>query len=310
MLKQPMAGIIATVIVLTFALGFISLFSFELFTGWISYSLMCIIPALIVIGVVWGGNPPRFLANLGQFLKGLTLLSVASFVGIIVGSIMFYTIGGSMFPLAPMLVHFTIIAIGTAFLLVIIMGGWPILPRVKNPVLAGFAILLAVYAVSFILFRVLYSYEFLIGTPLYAASLDPQGLFNGWNVTVFYVTFIGVMFAILHLDLWPLTKFPALMKQPVLGIVFTILCLGLTSLTYYLGISVVKINVVSFMVLVPIPFVFGSVIVLNMLQDTLFSKVKQPVKGVLKIGLALMIGLVLAKTFLMFARGQPGPANV
>jgi len=297
MFKQPIAGIVATLLVLALSLGFMSLFSFELFTGWVSYGFMCLIPISVMIGVIWGGNPPAFLAKLGQPVRGLALLGITVLGGVVAGGVMFHTVGGGITPLAPNLVHFTIVTIGTAFWLTIIMGGWPVVPKIKHPVFAGLAVLLLVYAVSFALFRLLYSYEFLAETPVYVASLDPQGLFNAWNVTVFYVCFIAMMFVVLHLNLWPLTKFPALMKQPVLGIVFTLLTLCLAGLIYYLGVCVFKINVVSFMVLVPIPFVFGSVILLNMLQDSLFAAVKQPLKGLLKIGLALIIGVVLAQIF-------------
>ena len=54
MFKQPIAGILATILIIALSLGFISLFSFEWFTGWVSYSLMCAIPISIMIGVIWG----------------------------------------------------------------------------------------------------------------------------------------------------------------------------------------------------------------------------------------------------------------
>ncbi len=301
MFKQPIAGILATLLIIALSLGFISLFSFEWFTGWVSYSLMCAIPISIMIGVIWGRNSPEFITRSAQPAKGLYLIGITLLGGVIAGCIMFYTIGGGLQPLAPMLVHFTITVIGTMFWLTIIMGGWPIVPRIKHPVIAGLAIVLLTYIISLALFYLFYNYAFLIGTPVYVASLDPNGLFNGWNVTVFYVSFISIMFVILHFDLWPLVKFPALMKQPVLGIAFTLLALCLTSLLYYLGVILFKINVVSFMVLLPIPFVFGSVIVLNMLQDSLFPNVRQPVKGLLKVSLALVTGIILANLFIAFS---------
>jgi len=297
MFTQPLAGILATAIIVILSSVFISLFSFEWFTGWVSYSLMCLIPISIMIGVVWGRNSPKFIAGLTQPAKGLCLLAITCLGGIIAASIIFYTIGGGIQPFAPMVIHYTITVIGTMFWLVIIMGGWPIIPKITHPVIAGLAIVLLAYIISFVLFHAFYNYEFLIGTPVYVASLDPHGVFNGWNATVFYVSFIAVMFVILHLDLWPLTKFPGLMKQPVLGLAFTFLILPLSGLIYYLGIVIFNMNVVSFMILIPIPFVFGSVIILNMLQDSLFPGVKQPVKGLLKVSLALVIGILLAKAF-------------
>ena len=37
----------------------------------------------------------------------------------------------------------------------------------------------------------------------------------------------------------------------------------------------------GFLVTVPVPFIFGSVVLLNMLQHSLFAGRAQPVKGVL-----------------------------
>ena len=40
-----------------------------------------------------------------------------------------------------------------------------------------------------------------------------------------YMLWIMVpMWILVHTGMWPLSKFPGLMKQPVMGIVFTLLC--------------------------------------------------------------------------------------
>jgi hypothetical protein len=48
------------------------------------------------------------------------------------------------------------------------------------------------------------------------------------------------------------------------------------------------------MVTVPIPFIFGTIVVLNMLQGSLFVKFTQPLKGVLNTVAAAVIGTGLA----------------
>ena len=65
-------------------------------------------------------------------------------------------------------------------------------------------------------FRVFFNYEFLQGTPVYLQSA-PRGSFNAVAALVFYVTMLGGMFLLLHFDLWPFTRSPGLMKQPVLA---------------------------------------------------------------------------------------------
>jgi hypothetical protein len=50
----------------------------------------------------------------------------------------------------------------------------------------------------------------------------------------------------------------------------------------------------DFLVTVPIPFIFGSVVLLNMLQNSLFAGRSQPVKGVLGAVSAMVVGTLLA----------------
>ena len=152
------------------------------------------------------------------------------------------------------------------------------------------------------------------GAPVYVASLDPHGLFNAWNVVVFYVTAIAVMFLSLNFDLWPFTASPALMKQPVLGFVWTIVALVIGGLAFYLGVNVVGMDVVSFMVRVPIPFIFGTIIVLNMLHGSLFRRFAQPLKGVLNALASVVIGVALALLYgalapVVSGAVKPGPPS-
>jgi hypothetical protein len=43
-----------------------------------------------------------------------------------------------------------------------------------------------------------------------------------------------------------------------------------------------------------VPFIFGTIIVLNMLQNSLFAKMTQPAKGVANVVAAIAIGQLLA----------------
>ena len=53
----------------------------------------------------------------------------------------------------------------------------------------------------------------------------------------------------------------------------------------------------AFLTQVTVPFIFGSIIVLNMLQNSLFAKMAQPLKGVVNTIAALAIGLILARLY-------------
>jgi len=295
-LKQPVLGITATILVMAFSLGLISLFDFPTFSGWVAYGLLCIIPMEIVIGVTWGCKYPKFAASQKQPLQGLLLVLVTAVVGIVVGVTYFYTVGGGLGPPTPMLAHATIVSVVITFWAAIMWGGWPF-TLLKNPIATGLTLLVACYAVNYLLFLAFYDYSFMADAPVYVASLDPGGLFNAWNALVFYVTALAAMFLMLHFDLWPLTLSPGLMKQPMLGAVWTLVVLVLGGVAFHVGVNVLGMDVVRFLVTVPIPFIFGTIVVLNMLQGSLFAEFKQPVKGAASAVTAIIVGAVLARLY-------------
>ena len=292
-MKQPLLGIAATAIIIAISLGLISLFSFELFSGWLSIGLMCLIPAQICVAVLWQTKHPAWAANHRQPVKGILLILVTVLIGAIVVPVYHRTVGGGLGP-SPMLVQCVIVSVVVMFWLGIIWGGWPFNAIMKSPLAAGLVTIAFSYGINVLLFRILFNYEFMKDAPVYVASLDPHGLFNAWNVLVFYVTSLSMMFLTLHFDLWPLTKWPALMKQPVLGLVWTSIVLALGATLYLIGTRSLKMDVVIFLVRVPIPFIFGTIVVLNMLQNSLFARISQPAKGLANAVSAIVIGSVLA----------------
>src|SRR3954462_5759276 len=96
-------------------------------------------------------------------------------------------------------------------------GGWPFTTLLRNPIGAGLAMLVACYVVNYMLFRIFCDCGFRQGAPVYVAAQDPHGLFQAWNALVFYLSCLAAMFLLLNFDLWPLTMFPGVMRQPVLG---------------------------------------------------------------------------------------------
>ena len=311
-MKQPALGIVASFLIIAISLGFIALFTFPIFANWVAFLTICFIPMEIVISVTWGGNYPAFAATRPQPAKGILLTLLALAVGAIVAVVHFLTVGGGVNPPPPMLAMCIIASVVVTFWLAIMWGGWPFTKLIKNPVAAGLVMLVACYLINYLLFRLLFNYGFMRGAPVYVPALDPHGLFNAWSVLVFYITVIAVMFVSLNFDLWPFTKSPALMRQPLLGIVWTITILVIGGLAFYIGVYVVKMDVVSFMIRVPIPFVFGTIIVLNMMHGSIFGKLTQPLKGVLNTVASAAIGTVLALVYgalapLVTGKVNPGP---
>jgi hypothetical protein len=292
-MKQPALGLVASALVIAISLGLIALFPTAKFLGSITYVLACIIPMEIVIGITWGCKQPGFAAKLGQPAKGLVLALLTPVVGVVVAGAHF-VLFGSVRPLPPMIIMCLIASVIITFWASIMWGGWPFNKLIKNPVAAGLTMLVACYVVNYLLFRLFFNYEFMAGAPVYVASLDPHGMFNANLALVFYLCAVAIMFLMLHFDLWPLTKSGAIMQQPVLGLVWTAICLALGYALFYVGIFTMKMDPLGFMVGVPIPFIFGTIIVLNMLQNSLFAKFTQPLRGVLNAAAAAVIGAALA----------------
>jgi len=295
-MKQPALGIVATVLIMAVSLGVISLFDFPTFGSWVIFVMAAMIPMEIVIGVTWGANP-GFVSARSQPMKGILLVLVNIAVGVVVGGICHAVVGGSIAPPVPILVLFGIVSVVVTFWLAIMFGGWPFTSMIKNPVGAGLLMLAAVYVLNCVLFRIFFDFSFMSGAPWYKASIDPHGMFNGINAQVFYVTSLTFLFLMLHFDLWPFTSSPAVMKQPVLGIVWTVVALGLGSASYYVGVNTMGMDPMVFLLAGPIPFIFGTIVVLNMLHNSLFAKFAQPLKGVLNTIAAVIIGVLLAKLY-------------
>jgi len=155
---QPAAGLIATAVIVTISLAFISLFELSTFTGWVAYCIECVIPMQIVIGITWATKHPRFAASRSQPARGVLLALITLVAGVITGTLFFYTVNGGINPPTPFLLMFIIIVVLTTFAASIMWGGWPFMSMIARPVPAGLAMLASCYLVAYVIFRVSSSY--------------------------------------------------------------------------------------------------------------------------------------------------------
>ncbi len=308
-MRQPGLGIVSTTLVIIVSLGFISIFPFAAFTTWVADAMICLIPMLIVTTVTWGTTHPAFAARHPQPARGILFLLPVLAAGVLVALAHFVIVGGSVSPPAPMLSMCIITTVVIAFWLAIIWGGWPFIALTKRPVMAGLLMLAACYVVNYLLFRLFFNYGFMRDAPVYVPALDPHGLFNAWNVLVFLVTATSAMFLTLCFELWPLSARPAVMRQPRLGVIWTAGVLGIAAVAVFIGEGLLRMDAPVFMVRVPIPFIFGTIIVLNMLQGSIFARFSQPLRGVLNASAAAVIGAALARLFGVLEPLVSGPAQ-
>jgi hypothetical protein len=75
---------------------------------------------------------------------------------------------------------------------------------------------------------------------------------------------------------------------------------------YYIGVNMRNLDAVAFTITVPIPSIFGTIFVLNILQWSLFAKLTQPLKGVLKTGAAGVFGSLFALMYRALAQVVTG----
>jgi hypothetical protein len=293
---QPALGLLSSTIVMVLALGFISLFDFGTFAGWVAFVMLGLIPMQVVAVVLWGANP-GFASGLRQPMKGVVLVLVTVVATAVLSPIVFMTIGEGIAPPGPIPSHFAVIVVPTTFWLTIMMGGWPFTKMTSNALVSGLLTLIASYVITYVVFVIFFNYGFMQGAPVYLQSA-PQGMFNAVSALVFYVTALAVMFLVLCFDLWPLTLAPGIMKQPVLGIVWTVIALVGAAIAMWIGVTSGGADPMAFLTEVTAPFIFGSIIVLNMLQNSLFARMTQPLKGVMNTIAAAATGVVLAHLYI------------
>jgi hypothetical protein len=292
--KQPALGIAATAIVIAISFGFIALWDFGPFNGWVSFFTMSFIPFEVMAGVLWNGRPP-FLAAMRQPARGAALIALTLAVGVLVSQVVYRTLGASQGEPGPMLAFFSICVIVTTFFWTIAFGGWPFTALVRNPVGAGLLTWAACYAVGGAIYWTACNFEYLRGAPVYVASADPHGLFNAWNVVVYYMSALTVLFSWLCFDLWPLTLRPGMMKQPTLGVTVTGTSLALGYAIFWIGVTVMGVQNVEFLLRVPIAVIFGTILTLNMCQHS--APLVQPQKGAATLAVSAVAGSLLLAAY-------------
>lgn len=289
-MKQPALGIVATAVIIVISWLVILALGPGLFMGWASYAIMGAIPFAVLVGAFWQGKQPTAIANLGQPARGLAYLVLAAIVAAIVAVVHWATRGGALAgDPVPMAVMTIITSVVTMFFLTIVWAGWPF-SLIRNKLVAGIVLLIGAYVINALIFQFM-NFEFAAGAPFYSKALEPGGPIVAWDIVVVMVTALSVMFLTLHFDGKPFT---AIKSDPVRGIVWTVACFVVGWLIFLLGTQVAGMEAPTFMVQVSIPFLFGSIVMINMLSGSVTAKLSPAVRGVVSAVLAAIVGKLLA----------------
>lgn len=310
-LKQPILGVVATALAIVLSLAFSAQFSPPMFGSWVAILIMSAIPMQIVIGLVWQSGYPPFLTRLGQPAKGLAILAIMALAAAVVTPSIQLVVGGSVTPPTPFAIMFTILSVCTCFWIVAVFQCWPLTALSKSPAVIGLGVLVLAYGSAWVVFRATFDFAAMKGAPFYLAALDPGGMAPAWNALSYIVTTVSVIMAFVMLDFWPTATLarviPVLGRQPLFGLASAALVLVLAALMWQAGVRVLGMDVVDYMVRVPVSLLFGEFIMLVMMQTAPLQSVAQPLKGLVLLALASVLAVAMYALYAKAAVVLVGP---
>lgn len=296
--RQPYLGIISTIIAVLLALSIILWFNPQTFSSWVTFLIICAIPAQIILGLVWQNNYPAPAATMQQPLKGLYLTLLAIAVGLIVAAWSLKIVPEFKLPApGPVRNHFIILTVVIALWLVIVWQCWPMSAIKPHPAFVGIGTLILIYVVNWVIFKLFWSFAVMAKAPFYLASSDPGGWVQFDRAMAYAVTTVGVILAMVLLDMWPLNKIPqkspAMGKQPAWGIMMSIWVLLISWIIYALFVNIAGMDPTVFLVQVSVSWIFGEFIMLNLMQTAPFQTTKQPGKGFLLLIFTIILAVLM-----------------
>lgn len=306
-LQSLRRGVIATAGAVLASLFICLLVSPAWLTGWGTVILVAMVPAQIVISLVWQANYPVSLAKLPQPARGLAFTLLNALVGAAVAYLAWQTAGGGMDVPTPFLIMYLIFAVAVMLILVVPLQCWPFAPAIRHPGLMVGALLIAAYALAYGLFRGLFDFGFLAEAPFYRPELDPHGLFMAWIPLVFAIAMLVPVLGLVLFDFWPVTalaaRAPALARQPLFGLLALALVVAVAGGLWAAFVGQ-GMDLVLFMVRICVSVNFGCFILLVMFEGVPALKLPQPWRGLLLNGLAVGLAVAMLQLYEFVAQGR------
>lgn len=310
-IKQPWLGLAATTLAVCISLAICAYFEPATLGGWVALLIMCGIPTQMTIGMVWQNQYPPFLGKLTQPAKGLAILAIMAVAGVAVTMATMRVVGGGTPEPTPFVIMYTIQTVVFSIWTIIVFQCWPAKVLFKHPAAMGLANLALTYLVAWVVFRLSFDFGGMAGAPFYNAAIDPHGAFPAWNALAFTVTSAVTVMLLVGFDFWPLTvlaaRLPWLGKQPIFGLATGALVLAISALSWQVFVVWLGLDVVAYLVRVPVSVGFGVFIMLIMFQTAPFQSLRQPAKGVAVFSLVVVLAIVMRRLYEMAALGLVGP---
>jgi hypothetical protein len=321
-IPQPWRGIFGVAVTVGFTFLMTSIFDLKTFNGRLTLLLLCFVPILVMVGIGWQRGTYPSTDGLSQPWRGMLLTGFVTLIGTIASYVILnFMSGGAAQPFTNV---YAITVVITTFFLVIAFGLWPFNKLSMGP--GGWLTLILAYVLMWYLFKLLFNFNLLSfptgeylssikSVPFYApggplskfADIAPSGFFRWESAIAFYFWMLLFLFIFASLGMWPLSKFPGVMKQPVMGVVLLLICLGFSIIAWVIGVSVLNIEPLRFM-LYGVCFLYGLLMTMTMFQmwpGRLFSG---PAAGFVNILIAIAIGIVAYYAYMAFAAWHFGEA--
>ena len=302
-MKQPVLGIVALIIVIIVSMGMISLFEEATFSTWVSFLLMCLVPTQLIMSMIWQTNYPVFLKDMPQPSKGLLMTLITLAIGACVATFVFFIVGKGHGP-TPLVIMFTILTIVLTFWFAVLWQCWPVTLFTSNPLIIGISVFLVAYLGGYLFFNLFFNFTFLQGAPIYFDDAEPGGMFMAWDIMVVLVSSVAAIMILPLFDGWPVR----VIKNPTANVlVSSLLVLTIGISIYCLVVYVMGMDQITYMVMVPVSFIFGTFLPLTFFQGGLFSGMQQPLKGVVLFIFCAIAAFILQQFYLFLGPIVSGP---
>jgi len=145
------------------------------------------------------------------------------------------------------------------------------------------------YALACIVYFTFFNFT---GFPSVGAA-TPTGLFNAWDALVYLVCFLTAMFLPPAFGMLDLGKLGPLAR----GLAWTVLCLVWGAIIFGIGLAIMG-DPVNVLVWIPVPLLFGGLIVLVVFRDSIFGQIKSlPLRGIFTTVLSYLVGVLLVALY-------------
>lgn len=289
-------GLSSSALVVALSLAVICPMNTATFTGVVSFVALCCIPVQMVMAG-YLQERPGVLARWSRPARGVALLALTLVLGGAIAALVQFVIADGWGTDFPGLSMFCIVAVVMTLWLTQVCQGWPF-GGIGHPLLRAAAMLVAVYVLAYLTYRLLFDFTG-FGLPSAPALRPaPAGLFEVWHVLTFLVTAISGLFVA------PAFRFAGLPTHPAArAAANTVLCLLWGTALYGVGVGLLGVDVVDFLVWVPVPTLFGGLIVIKMCAGAFYPKrpASLPVNGVVTLTTAIAVGVALVGVFAALA---------